>query len=371
MGGTFVEGFDIDGVIGIRDLTFDGQYFYGGTYSSTLYCLDLANQTLVGTISTACSAIRHCSYDPERDGFWLGDWSTLALYSRTGDLVQTACDPSDTYGSAYYRDDDNVEHLYLFTQFDSGAYVYDYNIADNTIGSDPIFSFTGNLPECTGMAGGAFIGKYGNKMAFFGNVQQGPNLVGIYELSVIPSSWSNCIEKMSAPHQTTFLSEGWNWFSTYMEVSLDDLKDALMTALPETSIIIKSRTQSIKYIVRTHTWNGTLDWDVTQMYKIDVPSACEITLEGNPIDPPHYPITVVNGPNWIGYPLAESMTVTAAFANFGVLNGDVIKAKSGSTRYMNGSWRPNGLTILVPGQGYIFNSAATGNRTLVFPSGAK
>ena len=323
------------------------------------------------SISTACSAIRHCSYDPERDGFWLGDWSTLALYSRTGDLVQTACDPSDTYGSAYYRDDDNVEHLYLFTQFDSGAYVYDYNIADNTIGSDPIFSFTGNLPECTGMAGGAFIGKYGNKMAFFGNVQQVPNLVGIYELSVIPSSWSNCIEKMSAPHQTTFLSEGWNWFSTYMEVSLDDLKDALMTALPETSIIIRSRTQSIKYIVRTHTWNGTLDWDVTQMYKIDVPNACEITLEGNPIDPPHYPITIVNGPNWIGYPLAESMTVTAAFANFGVLNGDVIKAKSGSTRYMNGSWRPNGLTILVPGQGYIFNSAATGERTLVFPSGAK
>ena len=184
------------------------------------------------------------------------------------------------------------------------------------------------------------------------------------------------VENINAWCNETFsqgiaLAEGWNWFSTDVEISLDDLKTALLTALPNTSVTIKSRTQSTKDIVRTHLWNGTLDWDITKMYKIEVPSACEITLEGDPINPAEHPITIVSGPNWIGYPLIESMAVTEAFANFEAVTGDVLKSKSGSTRYRNGSWRPNGLTTLEPGQGYIFNSAATGNRTLVFPSSAK
>ena len=141
------------------------------------------NQTLVNTINTACSAIRHCSYDPVRDGFWLGDWSTLGLYSATGALIQNAPAPSSAYGSAYFMDDDMVEHLYLFTQPNSDAQVYDYNIANNTISSAPVFSFTNSLPGCTGIAGGAFVGEYGDKIAFFGNVQQSPNLIGIYELA--------------------------------------------------------------------------------------------------------------------------------------------------------------------------------------------
>ena len=160
------------------------------------------------------------------------------------------------------------------------------------------------------------------------------------------------------------LSAGTNWFSTNVEVTLDDLKAALLAALPNTSITIKSRTQSIKYIVRTHSWNGTLDWDVSRMYKIQVPSACEITLEGVPINPAEHPITIVNGPNWIGYPLAESKTVTEVMAYFGAVTGDVVKSKSGSTRYRNGSWRPNGLTDFEPGQGYIFNSACSTPRVL-------
>ena len=194
------------------------------------------------------------------------------------------------------------------------------------------------------------------------------------EMPCLPSHGE--VENMSAWCNETFsqeiaLVEGWNWFSTDVEIPLNDLKTALLTALPNTSVTIKSRTQSTKYIVRTHTWNGVLDWDITKMYKIEVPNACGITLEGDPINPAEHPITIVSGPNWIGYPLVESMAVTAAFANFGAITGDVVKSKSGSTRYRNGSWRPNGLTTLEPGQGYIFNSAATGNRTLVFSSGAK
>ena len=187
--GTLVEGFEISGMnsVQLRDFTFDGQYFYCGASSSTLYCLDLANRTLVGQTTTGCSAIRHCSYDPERDGFWMGDWSTLALYSRTGALIQSAPAPSSAYGSAYYKDANDVEHLYLFCQPNSDCHVYDYNITTNTLSSAPIFSITGTNAQCSGIAGGAFIAEYNGMTAFFANCQQDPNLVAIYELAAAPT----------------------------------------------------------------------------------------------------------------------------------------------------------------------------------------
>ena len=372
MDGTFVEGFEISGMdaVQIRDLTYDGQYFYCGASSSTLYCLDLANQTLVSTISTFCSAIRHCSYDPERDGFWLGDWATLGLYGRTGFLVQLAPAPTSAYGSAYFKDDDGVEHLYLFTQPNSDAQVYDYNITNNTISSGPVFSFTGNLPGCNGIAGGAFIGQYSNKLAFFGNVQQDPNLIGIFELSALPSAWSNCIEKLSGVQQTINLSQGVNWVSFYVETNLDALKAALHEALPNAA----NRTIKIKSLRNGESTNVDAMWvgrlstlDMAQMYMITVPAACEITLQGTLVNPADHPITIKNGANWIGFPLGREMTVTNAFAGFPVKN-DIVKAQTGGQAKWSGSIWTGALKNLEPGKGYIYNSAASGNRTFTFPT---
>ena len=174
---------------------------------------------------------------------------------------------------------------------------------------------------------------------------------------------------VSGTTQTIVLATGTNWVSVNVEVTLDELKAALVAALPETAITIKGKAGSIKYVVRTHNWNGTLVWDITNMYKIEVPSACELTLGGMPINPAEHPITITpNTANWIAYPLSNSMTLSEAFAGFEAVTGDVIQSKGGSARYRNGSWRSNGLTTLDPGQGYIYKSAATGDRTLVFPS---
>ena len=64
------------------------------------------------------------------------------------------------------------------------------------------------------------------------------------------------------------------------------------------------------------------------------------------------------------------MTPTNAFAGFAV-NGDVIKNKANqSATYTSGRWRGQ-LNNLVPGQGYIYNSGATEDRTFVFPAPSK
>jgi hypothetical protein len=184
MDGTFVEGFEIAGATGIRDITTDGEYFYGTSGGAQIFIMDFTTRTLVGTINCSGLTSRHISYDPERDGFWSGNWSTLALYDRTGSVIQSGAAPSSAYGSAYYKDADGVEHLYLFCQPESDAKVFDYNIATNTI-SGPIFDFAAT-PGFNGIAGGCFIGNYDNKLCWFGNSQQDPNLIGIYELESTP-----------------------------------------------------------------------------------------------------------------------------------------------------------------------------------------
>jgi len=106
---------------------------------------------------------------------------------------------------------------------------------------------------------------------------------------------------------------------------------------------------------------------VNQMYIIQSPSAGELTLQGQRLTPAVHPITIVNGYNWIGFPLDTSMSVSEAFAGFNAVNNDKVTAQDGSTStYRGTSWR--NTFDLEPGQGYIFKSASFQTRTLTFPS---
>ena len=172
------------------------------------------------------------------------------------------------------------------------------------------------------------------------------------------------------PLQPIALSAGTNWFSTFVDVTLDDLKAALVAALPGTSITIKSQNSG------QTTWNGRM-WvgtlrtmDVSQMYMIIVANACEITLEGLPLDPIEHPVTINNGPNWIGFPLGETMTITNAFAGF-AYPGDIVKSDGGGQATWNGRMWTGQLKNLESGKGYIYESAAAGSRTFTFPTSAK
>ena len=187
---------------------------------------------------------------------------------------------------------------------------------------------------------------------------------GFFEEGGVPVYVSNCIEKQVS-EQSIDLTAGWNWCSFNVDITLSDLQTALL-ATGNTSITIKSKSQNTYY--QNGRWRGNLNFDLVMMYKIYVGSACEITLEGMPMNPSEHPITIHNGPNWIGYPLGENMTLDNAFAGFAV-NGDVIKHKGGSANYLNGHWR--GAFNLEPGQGYIYNSNASGDRILTFPTSSK
>lgn len=168
--------------------------------------------------------------------------------------------------------------------------------------------------------------------------------------------------------QSLALQAGWNWFSTYLDITLDDLENALIEALPGTTITIKSQTQNIKY--QNGRWTGSLTTlDKTRMYMISVENDCEITLEGMPIDPSNLTVTINNGANWLAFPYDAGMTVSDFFGSF-PMNNDMVKSQSQNARYQGNRWGGQ-LGTLVPGKGYIYNSAATGTRTFVFPASAK
>jgi hypothetical protein len=165
--------------------------------------------------------------------------------------------------------------------------------------------------------------------------------------------------------QTVSLSSGWNWFSTNVEISMEDLKSALVEALPgATHIVIKSQSDG-QATYNGSTWRGQLNTlDVTQMYRIETQTEGEMTLMGTPINPAEHPITITNGANWIGFPLGEAKSLNDAFAGFAV-SGDAVKSQNGLSTFNGTIWR-GGFSTLEPGKGYIYKSSVQDDRTFIF-----
>ena len=209
--GNLLEEFDIPGVTNsdnyLRDMTFDGQYFYGcDNYTNNIWCYDLYAHTLVGSINTGMTTVENdqtvqkplgiCTYDPIHDAFWVGERCTgespnlmldLYLVDRNGNVIQTATPHAlgsySVHGTGYFTDENGQAHVYLHCVAGFTAKVFDYNITTDQLGTSPIFDMS-NTPgwgvACT--AGGAYIGEFGGSTYFFGDVDRSPNLIGIYAL---------------------------------------------------------------------------------------------------------------------------------------------------------------------------------------------
>ena len=173
------------------------------------------------------------------------------------------------------------------------------------------------------------------------------------------------IETDTEEEQTITLTQGLNWWSTNLDITLDQLKDAIAAAVGNTgTATIKSQNGSIS--LTNGNWRpANMPFDIRSMYQIQVSAECEITLTGMPVDPANCPITIHNGVNWIGFLPAESMPVGEAFSGLNPAIGDVIKSKVGSSTYNGAIWRGS-VENLEPGQGYIYQSTASDDKTFTF-----
>ena len=177
--------------------------------------------------------------------------------------------------------------------------------------------------------------------------------------------------------QTTALAAGWNWWSTPIEMNGVDGLTMLEEALGNEGIRIQSQSNFIDfYDIEGYTfWDGQLN-DITneQMYKIRMSADNTISLTGIAANPSNHPIAITSGWNWIGYPCGSSASLEDAFSGFTPENNDVIKGANSFAQFYNiegFTFWDGALTTLTPGQGYMYKSNSSSNKTLTFQNRSK
>ena len=183
-------------------------------------------------------------------------------------------------------------------------------------------------------------------------------------------TWSDCIEKPSIVQQSTVLMEGWNWWSSYVELNGIDALAMLEESLGEDGLVIKSRDAYVEYSSSTGTWTGTLQSiDNESGYKILMAGTCKSVINGPMALSGSHSITLSLGWNWIGYPVSASQTVTSALSGFTPAAGDIIKGQDTYATYSTGAgWTPSNF-MLKPGESYMYYSGAEGEKTLIINQG--
>ncbi len=140
MTGAILDSFTISGVSSIRDMAYDGTYFYGGSNSAAIYQMDFTNHTLISTINCPSGTmVRGIAYDPVNDAFWVNGWNAgnrdFKLINRSGQLIRSI--PAAThgltavFGTAYDGWTPGGPYLWAFDQGQAAVKpkIYQVNIA--------------------------------------------------------------------------------------------------------------------------------------------------------------------------------------------------------------------------------------------------
>ena len=160
---------------------------------------------------------------------------------------------------------------------------------------------------------------------------------------------------IAAATQTQTMNAGWNWFSTYIDMQNGGLA-IVENALGDNGIQIKSQNIGFTSYAEGE-WFGTLNtMSNDEMYQIKVTNTEEISITGPVADPNDYPINLVNGWNWIGYPMDETLDIATALGNFQPTSNDMIKGRNGYCTYVEGYGWWGSLNALTPGIGYMYRS---------------
>ena len=168
--------------------------------------------------------------------------------------------------------------------------------------------------------------------------------------------------------QTTNFSQGWNWWSTYIEQEGTEGLEALENGLGANGSIVKAQNEGYVSYLEGYGWYGSLERLYNeQSYRVQANAACVVPLQGLPTNPADHPITLNPGWTWMGFPWNQAMSVEAALEGFEPEANDFIKGRNAYTMY----YAENGysmwfgpLNSLEPGQGYVYYSNSGEAKTL-------
>ena len=165
---------------------------------------------------------------------------------------------------------------------------------------------------------------------------------------------------------TTFsLNAGWNWWAPNVDITLADFQNALGA----NGIQIIDQDDNTNTYNATYGWGGSLtELVVGKMYMVQTAQACSVTVNGTIVDPADHPITIHQGNNWVGFIGTQEMTLDQALTNFTPANLDATKINNNTSTYYNGKGWKGSVNSLSPGQGFIYKSKASQNKTFTYPA---
>ncbi len=159
--------------------------------------------------------------------------------------------------------------------------------------------------------------------------------------------------------QTFALEQGWNWWSSYIDLEGTGLTQ-LEEGLSEHGLYIKSLNNG--FVGKDgEDWYGTLRGLHNQnMYMIQTNAPVQVTMSGVCVNASQLEMNTAVGWNWIGYPLTSAQSVDNALTQLDANDGDVLKTMNKMSVFDVDGWYGS-LRNMNPGQGYMFYSEQTHN----------
>ncbi len=177
--GFLIESFSIAGVSDVKDLAYDGEFFYGAAANTTVFVMDFTTQLLVTTF-TAPTDVRAIAYNVDDETFFTNNWGTdIVNFDASGNNLGSFT-PSVTaiYGLAY--DKWSIQGVQSIWAYDQG----ENNLIQFALPSGEPTGFVIDV-ECqtcsTGLAGGLFTypGLYEDGKVTIGGAAQDEIVWGI------------------------------------------------------------------------------------------------------------------------------------------------------------------------------------------------
>ena len=321
-----------------------------------------------GTYSTECITAEEANNQGTSHGPWV-----VGVLNSGGTLIING----GTFSNDNYGDNSLATAARGAVLGDTGANIQINGGTFNALAK--IFDIQNNLGDVANNPTGVITGG-----VYSANPTNGYVLIHEdYKVEQLANGYYTVIQ-IAGTQTREFAYPGWYWFSTYIDFeSGEEGLDELQEQLGDNAATIKGQTAYTNY----QYYNGVPFWtsaltsiSASEMYMIKTTNEFDedeqtyenvsVSLEGDFVDYENYEITIHKGWNWIGYPLNTEVSVRDALAGFTPAIGDQIKGKtqgSTSTYMSNNKWIPN--FNMIPGEGYMYYSDASENKTLTYSAG--
>jgi hypothetical protein len=164
------------------------------------------------------------------------------------------------------------------------------------------------------------------------------------------------------------LANGWNWWSTYVEMEGVDGLGMLENSLGASCVRIQARNGYLDNYGSF--WYGTItSIENEQMYMIRTNATCSAVIIGDAALPQNHPITIDQGWNWIGFPCSKTTSIGTALQSFEPEVNDFIKSREGYATYLGNDYWYGSLNAFEPGIGYMYQSNSNSSKTMQFTAG--